>query len=216
MKCEIIKDLFPSYIDHLTSPESNLEIEEHLQNCSQCRETLAQMKEEVSMEEPLYDKKKINPFKKLNRKILQSVMITLTVCALLVGSYFYFFGIGWKVNSNNMKITYSCEEDAIIFDFELTDDKVLTMWHIRRNHEDYAGPEMVVRECFESILDDRGEYPNQFSYGIHCLDEDGNLKPFMKEETITLHYKDKTETIYLKDVAKELGIEISQPNEPKK
>ncbi|MDD2498630.1 MAG: zf-HC2 domain-containing protein, partial [Desulfitobacteriaceae bacterium] len=33
MKCEIIKDLLPSYIDGLTSSESNLQIEEHLNNC---------------------------------------------------------------------------------------------------------------------------------------------------------------------------------------
>lgn len=207
MKCEIIKDLLPSYIDHLTSQESNIEIEEHLKNCSLCRETLEQMKAEVSVEKPLYNKGKMNPFKKLNRKIWQSVMITLIVCALLVGSYFYFFGVGWKVNSEDMKITYSYQNDVIRLDFELTDGKVLTMWDKRRNNEGYAGKEMVVRECFGSDLDDRGEHPNQFSWGIHCIDEDGNLKPFLKDGTITLHYKDKTETIYLKDVAEELGIQ---------
>ena len=33
MKCEIIRDLLPSYLDELTSAESNQAIEEHLQEC---------------------------------------------------------------------------------------------------------------------------------------------------------------------------------------
>ena len=33
MKCEVIRDLFPSYIDGLTSEESNELIEEHLEEC---------------------------------------------------------------------------------------------------------------------------------------------------------------------------------------
>ena len=37
MKCEIIRDLLPLYIDGLTSIESNQEIEKHLKNCEECQ-----------------------------------------------------------------------------------------------------------------------------------------------------------------------------------
>ena len=40
MKCEIIRDLLPSYLDELTSAESNQAIEEHLQECKDCRKHL--------------------------------------------------------------------------------------------------------------------------------------------------------------------------------
>ena len=33
MKCEVVRDLLPLYIDKLTSEESNKEIEKHLKNC---------------------------------------------------------------------------------------------------------------------------------------------------------------------------------------
>ncbi|MFQ7549709.1 MAG: zf-HC2 domain-containing protein [Blautia marasmi] len=33
MKCEIIRDLLPSYVDGLTSRESDRAIEEHLKGC---------------------------------------------------------------------------------------------------------------------------------------------------------------------------------------
>ena len=44
MKCEIIRDLFPSYIDGLTSEESNEAVEEHLEKCKECRDYLEAMK----------------------------------------------------------------------------------------------------------------------------------------------------------------------------
>ena len=37
MKCEIVKDLLPSYIDGLTSAESNSEVEAHLETCQECK-----------------------------------------------------------------------------------------------------------------------------------------------------------------------------------
>ena len=44
MKCEIIQDLLPSYIDGLTSEVSNQEIEVHLKECTECRRYLEEMK----------------------------------------------------------------------------------------------------------------------------------------------------------------------------
>ena len=47
MKCEIIRDLLPSYVDGLTSRESDRAIEEHLKGCRECREYMDEMKQEV-------------------------------------------------------------------------------------------------------------------------------------------------------------------------
>ena len=56
IKCEVIRDLFPSYIDGLTSRESNQLIEEHLGECRECREYLDEMKDKnISFTEMLYD-----------------------------------------------------------------------------------------------------------------------------------------------------------------
>ena len=43
MKCEIIRDLLPLYIDGLTSKESNQEIEKHLKNCEECQKYYQEM-----------------------------------------------------------------------------------------------------------------------------------------------------------------------------
>ncbi|MBS1315556.1 MAG: zf-HC2 domain-containing protein, partial [Anaerotignum sp.] len=52
MKCEIIRDLLPSYVDGLTSEESNREITAHLAECATCKEILEQMQEEVQAKAP--------------------------------------------------------------------------------------------------------------------------------------------------------------------
>lgn len=41
MKCEIIRDLLPSYVDGLTSEESNREITAHVAECAPCKEILS-------------------------------------------------------------------------------------------------------------------------------------------------------------------------------
>ena len=46
LNCEIIRDLLPSYIDGLTSQESNRLVEEHLESCAECREYLKEMQAE--------------------------------------------------------------------------------------------------------------------------------------------------------------------------
>lgn len=206
MKCEIVKDLLPSYIDGLTSAESNSEIEEHLITCQECTEMLEQMKTEIDVEDVELNREMIKPFKKLNKRVLKSVLITLAACIVVVGSYFYFFGIGWKVDSDDLNITYSYKEDRLLFEFELTNGKVLNPWPDR--HRIPPTPYVITfTECYHSVLDDRGEYPNRFSYGLREEDEYGKMKTFTDDDCIILHFKDKTETLYLKKIAEELGLQ---------
>lgn len=205
MKCEIIQDLMPSYIDGLTSAESNIEMEQHLNTCQKCKDVLEQMKAEVNAENVAFNVEGIKPFKKLNKRILQSILITLTACVLIAGSYFYLFAIGWKVNSDDMNITYSYDnEDSIQIDFALKNGKVLNHWIERTDNPDAIYSVIRFTECFSSVLDDRGEHPNQFSFGIKSVGEDGKIKTFSDDDCIILHFKDKTETLYLKEIVEEL------------
>lgn len=50
LSCELVKDLLPNYIENMTSAETNKIIEEHLMTCSQCREALQEMKQELPLE----------------------------------------------------------------------------------------------------------------------------------------------------------------------
>ena len=99
IKCEVIRDLFPSYIDGLTSKESNQLIEEHLGECRECREYLDEMKEELVQEkQPVKNKKAIKPFKKIRRKIWTALGTAVLVCGLLLQEGFFTTeGSGWQI-----------------------------------------------------------------------------------------------------------------------
>ncbi len=203
MKCEIIRDLFPSYIEELTSNESNFEINEHIKTCEECQSILNQMQADVAgidTKNIELNKEKIKPFKKLNKKIFQSIVATLTVCILIVCGYFYFFAIGWGVESKDVKVQYSYQDESIVFNFELTNGRALNAW------TDYKNPQATIKftQCFNSIFDDIG---NEFSYGFREENEKGEMKTFTDKDRIVLKFKDKEEILNLKEIAQELQLQ---------
>ena len=52
MKCEIIRDLLPLYIDQVCSPETEAEVEAHLKTCDKCRSIYADMIREMEHTTP--------------------------------------------------------------------------------------------------------------------------------------------------------------------
>jgi len=50
-ECYIVRDLLPSYIDHLCSEESSRFVEQHITTCQQCTEYLNQMRGEFDIQE---------------------------------------------------------------------------------------------------------------------------------------------------------------------
>lgn len=202
MKCEIIKDLLPSYVDGLTSDESNAEIAKHLETCCACRDVLEQMKTCIDTDKIAINKEQIQPLRKLKKEFLEVVMGVIACFVLLVGSYFYFFGIGWGVQSEDIKITYSYDQNAVLFHFELTDGRVL---NARTNYENSCS-KIQFSECLHSVFDDRGKNPNEFTYGVNYLSDNGQMLNFEPDDCIELQFKNRTITISIKEVAQQLGL----------
>ena len=90
--CNIIQDLLPSYIEGLTSTETNNEINEHLCECRKCSEILAEMAygEAVQNES---SQKEINFLKKVNRKSRTAILILLSVLVFSLAAAFACYGI---------------------------------------------------------------------------------------------------------------------------
>ena len=99
MKCEIIRDLLPSYVDGLTSEESNREIMAHVAECAPCKEILEQMQEEVQEKAPK-EKRKINPFRKFNRRMRRAVVMAVVICIGVGGFGYKAFARGFASNPN--------------------------------------------------------------------------------------------------------------------
>ncbi len=95
MKCEIIRDLLPLYIDGLTSKESNQEIEKHLKNCEECQKYYQEMTGDIDnfsviTNEEIEDVNLIKKIKKKNRKKALGIFVgAFVLSGVLMGVGFY-------------------------------------------------------------------------------------------------------------------------------
>lgn len=167
MKCEIIRDLFPSYLDGLTSAESNQAIAEHLEGCEPCKEVLDQMKQEPE-EQPEPPKKRINPFRKFNRRMKSVVAAVVAICIYLGGAGYKGFAQGFDISPNDITMDVWTEDDILYLDFSLENGNLMHYGSIY----DESSAEIRLRKVWKLPGDDLGEHPNEFSWGM-------NLKPLV-------------------------------------
>ena len=91
ISCDVIKDLLPTYLDELTSEESNQMIEAHINECDECRTTLENMRAPEIDEEQIEIEKKEIDFLKKNRKHLETILgvtIGLAISIAIAGLIF--------------------------------------------------------------------------------------------------------------------------------
>lgn len=79
--CNIIRDLLPSYVDKLTSDESNAAIEEHIRRCPMCKEILEDMKKSANNAETQVEE--IDYLKKHKRKARKNTIVTAIILIAL-------------------------------------------------------------------------------------------------------------------------------------
>ena len=80
---KVVQDLFPSYIDGLTSEETNNLVEEHIKTCEECKNVLEQMKEKITEENhSQLDKEQIDYAKKYKRSLI--IVITVVTVSLIL------------------------------------------------------------------------------------------------------------------------------------
>jgi len=81
LDCEIVKDLLPSYIDHLTSEKTTGEITEHLSECEACRAIYRDM---TNSEPPMAEQPEVDYLKKVrnSRRRIRNIAI-IAACGLL-------------------------------------------------------------------------------------------------------------------------------------
>ncbi len=82
--CEVIRDLLPSYIDHLTSETSNKLITEHMKECKECKTVLSSMKGGLSLAEDTDQGRKELDFLKKNKKRNRHILLGSIAGAFLV------------------------------------------------------------------------------------------------------------------------------------
>ncbi len=82
MKCHVIRDLLPEYLEGLCSTETNRDIEEHLSGCQDCQSALDEMREENNQKVPKMEE--IRPFQKIEREFKRNRLKKVVAVVLLV------------------------------------------------------------------------------------------------------------------------------------
>jgi hypothetical protein len=195
MKCNMLKDLLPSYIEGLTSKESNEEIEKHFENCQECRICYQEMTGEIPGQLYGIEVKEIDYLKKIRQKYFRILAFTAGGVAVVLLILVKLFVLGFPAVSKDMDMTYQVKDNFLKIDFQLKNNHALT----RRNVE----PQFIYNDkrkiigieyrykpvwVFNNPFDDVG---TNFSLGTEIPHQDSE-----EQYTITLiiEYADKVLT----------------------
>lgn len=123
IKCEMIQDILPLYVEGLTSQVTNKEIEEHIAECEVCRAVLERMKEPEQVIEPVEEKEKIEILKVTKKRNRKHVILSVLVfCALLVAGFLAkIFVIGNDAREESVICTIKKVDDTFHIKASLAD-----------------------------------------------------------------------------------------------
>lgn len=213
MKCEIIRDLFPSYIDGLTSEQSNEAIEEHLEKCKECRDYLEAMKKEMVsaryVERRKEDlKRDVKPLKKLKRVTRQMIAGTVLFCIVVIGialgAYETYYGTGVQPGSKDVKITCEKIDPVVRICFEPQKEGVYLEATVREENE-VMHISLVERRIPPFGKEKR--ITNNAYYEYIYVSADQGIKEPSGKETLEVEFKETTKTVKITDLYTEEGIQ---------
>lgn len=94
LTCGVVQDLLPSYVEGLTSPESNTAVERHLSGCPDCAQLRAALAGETPP--PPEEVKEVDYLKKVKRRgrrrVVAAVAVTVLVLALGIAAKLFLIG----------------------------------------------------------------------------------------------------------------------------
>ena len=211
MKCEIIKDLLPSYVDELTSTESNEEIESHLEYCPECQEYLREIRKDIEVDKA-GNKEEIEIFIKVKEKSVQIiicvVMILAVIVAIIYGRWEDYYHNGRSITSDEVKVSLKEDEGIQMLVFEPKDDDVIFL--IGYSVNEAINGKMPVK-TFSFIK--YNKHPeinamNDSSYKFYILDEDTimdldsypNILDYSEDDFFAVEFDDCVKTIKISDL----------------
>lgn len=211
MKCEIIKDLLPSYVDELTSAESNEEIESHLEYCPECKEYLEEIRKDIEVDKTGKEEN-IEIFIKVKQKTVQIIICAIMIIAVLITVIYS----GWQdkyvwghsIASDEVEVSLKEEEGIQMLEFEpKNEDIVLTMGLTDNQEVDGKMPLWTFIHVKYTKYPDINEM-NDSTYQFYILDDDSimdlyslpNILDYSEDDFFAIEYDDCVKTIKISDL----------------
>ena len=210
MKCYIVKDILPSYIDGLVSDETKKDVDEHLEECGACRTLYEQMKSPIAPETTKTDEKEVNFLRKIKKRTIRNIAVIFAALVVVFSGLAWVFAIGTTAKSEDVKVSTEFQYNTMYVDnipqltkewvihFELTDGKALKadteyLFATDENGVKYVTgciitlyevqPSRLIMEC------------NNYTFGYSHSGDDKQAT----DQIITVRYKDKKVVYSMKD-----------------
>lgn len=211
MEHNVFRDLAPAYIDGLTSEETNEQLEKHMEECEECRSYLNEMKEDLFLggeKESKKEKGNIDYFKKVRnknrKKILVIVSSILSVFLILITTYYFMFVDMRLAGANNIETNVQNQDKTVSLSFEPKKSNryliIQQAWNegyvdsifVYEMREGFSTPEILLKGGFS--------IPYTFLDENTLLVDNGKKQKIKDTDTISIHYRDRTEKILVKDL----------------
>lgn len=84
LSCDVIKDLLPLYVEHITSEDSNQLVQEHLKGCASCTAYEQELKEETTSNSPSFETMPLKYVQKDMKKRRRNSVIFISLIVAFV------------------------------------------------------------------------------------------------------------------------------------
>lgn len=140
--CEVVQDLLPSYVEDLTSPETNEYVKDHLAGCEVCNGIYEAMKPQPEEVEEVPQMREIDYLKNVKKKNHRSVFAAVVLCTILA--------LGWIFGSPYVR-GKEVKADQVSYDYEISDQH-MKLW-AASTEAGYCIKEIKVKEVEPGVLE---------------------------------------------------------------
>lgn len=121
IKCHIVQDLMPNYVDGLVHQDTQKDIQQHLQTCQSCRALYEQLSVPITgAPTASVDPLEVDYLKKVRKRTSRKWIIGGLILLLLFSVAIYFTAIGSLVKEENLTYTTSMVGDEWRIELQLT------------------------------------------------------------------------------------------------
>ena len=115
LTCAVVRDLLPSYVEGLTSEETNRAVERHLSACPDCMAQKNAMAAPAEPAETAEQSREVDYLKTVKRKSGRRVVLAIacTLAVILAGAALKLFVIGEPASREGMSWSMRCDETAM-------------------------------------------------------------------------------------------------------
>ncbi|WP_077601489.1 zf-HC2 domain-containing protein [Oceanobacillus sojae] len=220
MDHNVFKDLVPSYIENLTSEETNRLMEKHMEQCAECREYFKEMQGDLLIghtKEQKNEKRNIDYLKKVRSKNRKKIFVItgslLALFLVLAIGYHFLFVHMWIADDSNVETSIQQQDNIVTLTFQSKKDNRYLLAIEQQSSQNYTDL-IIIYENWNILADKKWNIHSELAAAQQggtditytflnentLLLDNGEEKKLTEDDKIKIQYKDHSEEILLKDL----------------